>query len=905
MRRSLAVTLAVLVVSSVPNSLSAQRGSFRVTAPSPTAASLGKFGDVPVSLYTGVPDISIPLFTAKGRSLSLPIVLRYHGGGIKVEEKGSWVGIGWTLEAGGTITRTVRGLVDEDLSRGYYYTGNTWYNSANWPTVTNPTIMTQLRDEMIDGEPDQFFFDFMGRSGQFVMGPTGLSGPIEFRSIPYQKLKIVPGLTGNMITSWTITAEDGTVYVFGAAETSTDLTETPGMTDEQSHWGEVHTSSWHLTSITAPDGDAITLTYAGYTATHDMGRSSEKFDFRQVPQGEACVGNRFDVWSRAQIATLRLASITTAAHTITFTPGALRSDALSPTGAAQEPSLGLITVATPPPANVVLRKFSFEYDYSTSRLTLKNVYEQDRNGVSLPPYSFTYDGATLPGTGSPAMDHWGFYNGESGNADGIPQMRVWHLGTIFNLTGAKRGPNPGFARAGLLTKITYPTGGYNELVYEPNDYGSVGAAAITGFVEVGAGPLYATAGPEAEVVEQQFTITSVDPDTTILVKLDFFQDPVGCAGMDDPPCPMTELVGTGGWQTNGQYEVFLPPGTYTLRATTLAWNQQAQITATWSNLVAAPGRIAGGLRVAELRAADALGNVTTRKYRYTLQSDPTRSSGVISDEPRYHYSYWSPGCSYFSRTSMSKLPLGDGAPVAYREVTVLHGTTGQFGMTRHTFRSFFEVVDPAPDGTVWPFSRRTNYAWMRGQETGSTEYNAAGQPQQRIASVHAFQEGEPITERRFRGMSINTFSGGMFGTNYVFNAFEVLSVWSFMAEDTTVVYDEAGTNAFATTRTYTYGNPNHIQLTLLTENNSNGTQRITRMTYPGDYAPGSGNPEAAALTAMQGAAHMHSEVIERWVTERTGGTEKVVQGELTTFKQYPSGHYRPFQRFVFNAPVAP
>lgn len=59
------VALAILVAPA----LSAQDGSLRVTVPSPTAASLGKFGDVPVSLTTGVPDISIPLFTAKGKTL--------------------------------------------------------------------------------------------------------------------------------------------------------------------------------------------------------------------------------------------------------------------------------------------------------------------------------------------------------------------------------------------------------------------------------------------------------------------------------------------------------------------------------------------------------------------------------------------------------------------------------------------------------------------------------------------------------------------------------------------------------------------------------------------------------------------------------------------------------------------
>lgn len=110
--------------------LSAQTGSLRLTLTSPTAASLGKFGDVPVNLYAGVPDIAVPLFTVKGRTLQLPIALRYHAGGIRVEEVGGWVGMGWALDAGGTITRTVRGLVDESAN-GYWNTGQTFYNATN------------------------------------------------------------------------------------------------------------------------------------------------------------------------------------------------------------------------------------------------------------------------------------------------------------------------------------------------------------------------------------------------------------------------------------------------------------------------------------------------------------------------------------------------------------------------------------------------------------------------------------------------------------------------------------------------------------------------------------------------------------------------------------------------------
>src|SRR5580700_1992183 len=80
-----------------------------VSIASPTAAALGKYGDIPVSYNTGIPNVSIPIYTVKAGSLSLPISLSYHASGLKVQEQASWVGAGWSLNAGGVITRTVVG----------------------------------------------------------------------------------------------------------------------------------------------------------------------------------------------------------------------------------------------------------------------------------------------------------------------------------------------------------------------------------------------------------------------------------------------------------------------------------------------------------------------------------------------------------------------------------------------------------------------------------------------------------------------------------------------------------------------------------------------------------------------------------------------------------------------------
>ena len=76
---------------------------------SPSAYSFSKYIDYPMSLYTGVPDISVPLYEIQAVGLSIPVTLSYHASGITVSQEATAVGLGWSLNAGGMISRTVKG----------------------------------------------------------------------------------------------------------------------------------------------------------------------------------------------------------------------------------------------------------------------------------------------------------------------------------------------------------------------------------------------------------------------------------------------------------------------------------------------------------------------------------------------------------------------------------------------------------------------------------------------------------------------------------------------------------------------------------------------------------------------------------------------------------------------------
>ena len=76
---------------------------------SPNMASLGEYGDVPVSLHTGIPSITVPLYTGSSGGHSIPVSLSYHGGGVQPDRHPGWVGLGGRLHGGGCVVGVVGG----------------------------------------------------------------------------------------------------------------------------------------------------------------------------------------------------------------------------------------------------------------------------------------------------------------------------------------------------------------------------------------------------------------------------------------------------------------------------------------------------------------------------------------------------------------------------------------------------------------------------------------------------------------------------------------------------------------------------------------------------------------------------------------------------------------------------
>gem|GEM_PF-1019547 len=93
----------------------------------PAVYEFARYTEMPVNKYTGIPDIAIPLYSIKTDNVVLPLSLRYHAGGIKVNQEASWVGLGWDLSIGCNITQEVNDR--DDLAPGVIRERPDWNES--------------------------------------------------------------------------------------------------------------------------------------------------------------------------------------------------------------------------------------------------------------------------------------------------------------------------------------------------------------------------------------------------------------------------------------------------------------------------------------------------------------------------------------------------------------------------------------------------------------------------------------------------------------------------------------------------------------------------------------------------------------------------------------------------------
>lgn len=859
--------------------------SHSIIPPAPTAANLGKYGDIPVNLYTGIPDINVPIYNVSGLRLNTPISLSYHAGGNKVDEITSWVGLGWSLNAGGVVTRVVYGRPDEKTG-GYQQTIS---SIPSYPInqTTNQTLLDQLASNVKDGQPDEFFINVNGISGKFVIDGDGVA-----HTIPYMDIVITPTITSGNITQFQIITEDGTKYLFSNVETTTPETTCSG--DVTDNFGS-YNSSWYLTTITSPnDEDVITFEYTSYSYSYTLNLSETE----TYPNGIGdCAGDPTTTkcLTTLSIGGKRLNKITATNTVVNFVAASSAR-----TDLPGDYALSKIIIKDINLNQVLSYKFSSSY-FTTgggvlqNRLRLDKIEQEDENGNTLPATEFTYNSTLLPARNNEAQDHWGFYNGATSNTTLLPKMVV----NCTEIIGANREPNETYMKASVLEKIKYPTGGSTEFIYESNRYGAIHSTSTTEADDV------VTTHTETAGVYDITSATEVSQTKTInigyaqYVKVfvdnsfttDFgtaeveLKDPSGSLVNINPPgCNMVYLTATG---------------TYTIKATATGSDgkpSKAEIKVTYTTRNGVYKNLTGGgLRVMQITTKDNYSsNDIITKYEYQLSDEVTRSSGVLGNKPDYYntgkvFKVTALPCVYvicnnYNRTSSSQaiLSASNGSPVVYKEVKIIYGTTGENGSSLNKFSYH------ASGGGGFPYAPLQSYDYKNGLLTEKIDYDKDVNIITKTINNYTIEPTANMST--VRGVKIGTILNATciddeyFETQYLYT-----TEWFYLSQTKTQIYNTDHSGAYIeTVSDYFYENPAHIQLTKEVTKNSNGDIYTTHRKYPNDYTPtvAATNAMAKALYQMANTKHMHNAVIEEFtsITKAGSSTEKVISGSISEYK---------------------
>ena len=433
--------------------------------------------------------LSIPVLKVPGRELDFDVNFSYHAG-IRVQQRASWIGLGWNFDPG-SITRDVQGGV---IHR-YSWTGDR-HEHADPPTVYYDVDFAGTDAY----QPDAYFVHLPGgtypmlRTGNGSFStPSPTSQTSRFYVEEWQNWKIEPGAAATVtVDGWTttspdipkfvVTTDDGARYVF---EEKT-LSRYDGV---QISNPERYVDAWRLRAILAPD-------YTGSDIPSDSEAGSWiRFDYRYSTPPETRVAPKTLYTNTQMTQVTYLHKIVTPTHTAEFftsprmdlevfqNPQEYYDDN------AQEMYRNLYKIELRTRAGQLVRQVLLDQDQSlvetffynwagiltsflktcssqvgsgnqcAGRTTLKKVRFQDASGAELPGYSFAY--ASLnpqhpfvkTGTSNPVewlgMDDYGYYNG----------------GTTYSTSDPQIDSDTLDAHAWSLSKITYPTGGYERFVY--------------------------------------------------------------------------------------------------------------------------------------------------------------------------------------------------------------------------------------------------------------------------------------------------------------------------------------------------------------------------------------------------------------------------------------------------------
>ena len=460
--------------------------------PTPKALEMTRYGQLPVDRNSGRITFEIPLYTYTDQDFNIPVSLSYASSGFMPGRQTGEAGLGWTLLAGGAITREIIGVDDFYADGGRYYGHKTFSDQTlyslgytiSYPAVSNGAQEPSVSGTGVETTSDIYHFSFPGHGGSFLLG-----GDCAFHAYDTNGGLGTCSIEYTTAHGFNITSADGFVYSFGSTIFSREyLVRTDPMKDSPGQ--ELPDSmksivTWLLDKITAPDGRIVEFTYArNWPASLFSLPTNSNIHYDVVtsiaPSLERNLGTLGQVHKTASLKYTTYISSISVRESASSTPKVIATFSweYKPNAEMGSENRTVYTKLAVPTKRLTsvsftdsgrtLRTVSLSYSVDGTRSLLDSVYI---SGIG--SYSMEYlsdPDHPLPGLTCDGVDYWGFWNGKTVTGDelhleGITTVNYSYDESLSEGNTAME-PDSLFSRLGTLHKVTYPTGGSTTITCE-------------------------------------------------------------------------------------------------------------------------------------------------------------------------------------------------------------------------------------------------------------------------------------------------------------------------------------------------------------------------------------------------------------------------------------------------------
>lgn len=489
-----------LLLAAIPICMwSQEKNGIETFAPvnTPNAMAFSSVNFAPISEYTGKVNLTVPIYEIDLDGLKIPIALKYSYGGVKVNSIASDVGMNWSLSAGGSVIKEINGVDDyspDPEAQGY-----------------------MVHQYIVKEQQDMYYVSAPGINTSFItvydVNSQGHGLVNQTKEITKQGNKITtkafrlnglePDPTAGNLTLDTgevnVIATNGFEYTFSninKIELKTrNINWHNGVAYGLEAWNWRYpnwVSSLDVTSIKTPKGNEVTFEYEYY------GEGSEYSTYKGVFNTDGSL--KTQITTHTTDKNKRIKKITFQNGTVEFFYNFLRKDIYHSGVNQVNNAAALDRILIKNIHGQIIKDARLVYSNVQSvescteeecyRLFLDEIYYTDAFGNTVPGHKFEYNSTKLPKRYSYRTDFLGYYNGVI--ASPPPSIPTHYIPKTFykanqgkdsylplNIGGSgyqalngnfSLASNETYAKAGILEKVTYPTGGYTIFESENNQF---------------------------------------------------------------------------------------------------------------------------------------------------------------------------------------------------------------------------------------------------------------------------------------------------------------------------------------------------------------------------------------------------------------------------------------------------